>query len=331
MDKRYQVFVSSTYADLRDERRAIIQTLIEMDCIPAGMELFPASDDEQFEFIKRVINECDYYLLVVAGRYGSVDAAGVSYTEKEFDYAVSRGIAVVALIHDNPKNIVLGKSEEEPKQREKLERFKEKVSTGRLVKHWREPSELAGLVAISLQHTIKTHPAVGWIRADTAASVDVLNDVNRLRKENENLRSVLSRLKAPPALPDLAGLDEEVDLPYRYRSGSFSRDEKVRTTWRRIFSCIAPYVARNSNEHDVKGHLADALIGKDRGDIEDQFFQTVGIQLRALGLIRITYSSPPEGISASFFSGSLGVWSLTPKGEGLMIDVRAVRSSKAKS
>ena len=37
MDKRYQVFVSSTYTDLKDERRAIIQTLVEMDCIPAGI------------------------------------------------------------------------------------------------------------------------------------------------------------------------------------------------------------------------------------------------------------------------------------------------------
>ena len=55
MDKRYQVFVSSTYADLKDERRAIIQTLIEMDCIPAGMELFPAADEERFQFIKSII------------------------------------------------------------------------------------------------------------------------------------------------------------------------------------------------------------------------------------------------------------------------------------
>jgi hypothetical protein len=60
MDKRYQVFVSSTYADLKEERQRVIQALMEMDCIPAGMELFPAADQEQFEFIKRVIDDCDY-------------------------------------------------------------------------------------------------------------------------------------------------------------------------------------------------------------------------------------------------------------------------------
>src|SRR6266852_3705735 len=111
MDKRYQVFVSSTYADLREERQRVIQTVIQMDCIPAGMELFPAVDEEQFQFIKRVIDDCDYYLLIVGGRYGSTTAEGISYTEKEFDYAISRGLRVIALVHENPDAIPLGKSE----------------------------------------------------------------------------------------------------------------------------------------------------------------------------------------------------------------------------
>lgn len=46
MDKRYQVFISSTYVDLQEERQSVLQTLMEMDCIPAGMELFPAADEE---------------------------------------------------------------------------------------------------------------------------------------------------------------------------------------------------------------------------------------------------------------------------------------------
>lgn len=46
IEKREQVFISSTFKDLVEERRAVIQTLLEADCIPAGMELFPASDDE---------------------------------------------------------------------------------------------------------------------------------------------------------------------------------------------------------------------------------------------------------------------------------------------
>ena len=48
MDKRYQVFISSTYQDLQDARQEVSQALLKTDCFPAGMELFPAADEEQF-------------------------------------------------------------------------------------------------------------------------------------------------------------------------------------------------------------------------------------------------------------------------------------------
>lgn len=41
---KYQVFVSSTYVDLIEERKEITQAILEANCIPAGMELFPASN-----------------------------------------------------------------------------------------------------------------------------------------------------------------------------------------------------------------------------------------------------------------------------------------------
>src|SRR5450432_1448589 len=136
MDKRYQVFVSSTYADLVDERRHVIQTLMQMDCIPAGMELFPAADEEQWQFIKRVINDCDYYLLIIGGRYGSTTADGVSYTEKEYEYALERGLRVIAFVHERPDDIPVGKSDINPEPRARLAAFREKVKAGRLVKFW---------------------------------------------------------------------------------------------------------------------------------------------------------------------------------------------------
>ncbi len=123
MDKRYQVFVSSTYTDLLEERRNVIQALMEMDCIPAGMELFPAADEEQFEFIKRVIDDCDYYIVIVGGRYGSTTSAGISYTEKEYDYAREKGLRVIALLHDKPYDIPLGKSETDQELRARLDAF----------------------------------------------------------------------------------------------------------------------------------------------------------------------------------------------------------------
>jgi uncharacterized protein DUF4062 len=136
-DRRYQVFVSSTFLDLQDERTAVVGALLQMEAFPAGMELFPAADDDAWTLIKRVIESSDYYLLVVGGKYGSVDPeTELSYTEMEYDYAVAEDKPVMAFLHANPEKIEFGKSEKDDAAREKLNAFRKKVETERHVKYW---------------------------------------------------------------------------------------------------------------------------------------------------------------------------------------------------
>ena len=85
MNKKYQVFVSSTFMDLIDERQEVMQALLELDCIPVGMELFPAADEDQWTLIKGLINDCDYYVLIIGGRYGSLGPSGKSDTQMEYE------------------------------------------------------------------------------------------------------------------------------------------------------------------------------------------------------------------------------------------------------
>ena len=97
MAVKYQIFVSSTYDDLRGEREQVLKATLEMGNIPVGMEMFSAADEEQWKIITRQIDECDYYAVIVAQRYGSV-VDGISYTEKEYDYAISKNIPVLGFI-----------------------------------------------------------------------------------------------------------------------------------------------------------------------------------------------------------------------------------------
>lgn len=334
MDKRYQVFVSSTYADLKQERQRVMQALMEMDCIPAGMELFPAADEEQWQFIKKVIDDCDYYLLIIGGRYGSTTSDGISYTEKEFDYAVEKGLKVVALIHGAPDDIPFGKSEQDPMLRAKLLAFKDKVMDGRLVKFWKSAEELPGLVALSLTKTIKTYPAVGWVRASNVASQDILAEINELRKQNSELQSSVTSLeretKNKPRVEGIADIDSTFTVHGEYkvaRSGYTTREYKFecQVSWRTMFAMISPYLVENPSDAAVKLKLARFLkelkIGDDGGSsitIDDQEFKTITIQFQAYGLIRTSYSKTTQGGMALF-------WSLTPKGEQLMIESRVVR------
>ena len=96
MDKKYQFFISSTFEDLKEERKKVMDTILSMNQFPAGMEMFSAADEEQWQIIKETIDVSDYYILIVGMKYGSIEASsGISYTEKEFNYAVEQ----LSLIH----------------------------------------------------------------------------------------------------------------------------------------------------------------------------------------------------------------------------------------
>lgn len=166
MEKRYQVFISSTFQDLKNARQEVSQALLRADCFPAGMELFPAADEEQFEFIKTIIDQSDYYILISAGRYGSIHPeTGLSYTEMEYDYAVETGKPIIRLLHKDPFNELKGQFiEQTVKYRKLLERFRSKLTQKSLVKFWNEPHELGEAVSHSLHRLIKTKPAIGWVR-----------------------------------------------------------------------------------------------------------------------------------------------------------------------
>lgn len=196
MKKRYQIFISSTFADLKDERKMVMHAVLERKCFPAGMELFPAIDKKQFDYIKKVIDDSDYYLLIIGARYGSMDDNGVSYTEKEYDYAVKKGIPVIAFLHNDIKSIPLAKADVDKVLQEKLEAFRGKVQKGRLVNYWENAHDLKAKVISSLVDVFEDQPKVGWVRADTVASADAQKIIDKLLKEIRAYETELKSLKA---------------------------------------------------------------------------------------------------------------------------------------
>ena len=327
MDKRYQVFVSSTYADLKEERQHIIQALMEMDCIPAGMELFPAADEEQWEFIKKVINDCDYYLLLIGGRYGSITPSGISYTEKEFDYAIEKGLKVIAFVHQNPSDIPSGKSESSSDSINKLKQFRDKVTKDRLVKFWNNANELPGLVALSLTKTIKMYPAIGWVRANQVSNEELLIELNQLRKENKKILEKNSRFANTQSvsIENIADINSLFKIHGFYKLPDYNENIPWTTqiSWKEIFVLISPYLIEQPIDYKVKNYLINDLnklreISRHQLYLDDQIFKTIRIQLQAYGLINTMFLARKDS------SNTLS-WSLTEKGEQFMIESRVVR------
>lgn len=191
LKRRYQVFVSSTYEDLKEERQHVIQALLETKCIPVGMELFPAASVEQWELIKRVIEECDYYVVIAAGRYGSVGESGIGYTEMEFDYAVSIGKPVIGFYHKDPDNLPGAKLEQTDEGREHLNTFTEKMKK-RLCRSWSSPAELGSAVKSAIINELEFNLQLGWIRANTVQTSPV---AEKLKQRIADLEEELKRTR----------------------------------------------------------------------------------------------------------------------------------------
>jgi hypothetical protein len=91
------------------------------------MELFPATSESAWDLIKGVIDDSDYYCLILGGRYGSVDVDGIGFTEREYDYAVSAKKPLIAFVHGKPGEIPVSKSEASDKGRKRLAEFIKKI------------------------------------------------------------------------------------------------------------------------------------------------------------------------------------------------------------
>ncbi len=143
--------------------------MLRTNCFPAGMELFPAADEEQFEYIKTVIDQSDYYIIISAGRYGTIHPeTGLSFTEMEFDYAIETGKPVVRLLHKDPFNKLAGEFIEKTDDgRIKLEAFRKKLTENRLVRFWNDPIELSAEVVFSMNEIQSRKPQPGWVRGNS--------------------------------------------------------------------------------------------------------------------------------------------------------------------
>jgi sugar-specific transcriptional regulator TrmB len=319
---RYQIFVSSTYEDLREERQQATQAILEAGCFPSGMELFPASDDTQWELIKRVIEESDYYIVIVAGRYGSLGPEGISYTEMEYDYAVEKGIPVLGFVRNGIGDISFNNTEKSEKGRKKLETFRQKVMS-RTCRKYSAASELGMVVMKSLMAEARIRPRTGWVRADQARSgediqrerklVDELEEAKELIEELE--REIRDRAVLGDEVPQelLAQGDDILELTVTFLDQNKKHTrEDVKITWNEMFRVIGPtmygYIVRKIVKHgenpaypfqdNLQEHIRAKIIDRVQNrkiTMESNQVDSCILQFKELGLLRFAENKKDNG------------------------------------
>jgi len=344
MEKRYQVFVSSTYTDLTDERLEVMRAILELDSIPSGMEYFPANNDEQWSFIKELIDQCDYYIVILGARYGTLANDGLSYTEKEYRYAIEKGIPVAAFIHANPGAIPIKNGESDPEKLAKLNEF-QKLVQQKLCKTWSTQAELGAVVSRSLTQLIKRNPRPGWVRSDQLASIEASHEILRLRQIIDKKDEEINRLSSlqSSSKEKLAHGEDQLEIAYTTsltnklipysnpdRSMRFQTSRTV--CWDDLFNAFAPDLLTPTKISAIKSAIARYIKDLDIDHYIDQYpgyditsvtisnnsLQLIILQFNALGFIQLTNTNDAEG-------QILKIACLTDVGKDYLINASAIK------
>lgn len=348
MDKRYQVFISSTFVDLKDERQAVLKAVLELDQMPAGMELFPAIDESAWQLIRDVIEASDYYVVILGGRYGSLDETGLGYTEKEYDYAVQAKKPVIPLLHENPDNLPREKTETDEGIWKKLQAFRAKVEKRHTCVYWKTAEDLKAKVIVGLTAAMKRYPAVGWLRADQVPTEATIAEVLALRNRVAELEAEAeaARVTPPIGTDDLQQAEDKLEIHMSFQARSLSNYQwrqytaHIDLTWGEIFAAVAPTMINEASNADLSQAFIDFFKrrardtfseSKDLKGHELEYFkfrddeiETCIVQFRALGLIR-------ESAKQRSIKDTNTYWALTPYGDHLMTQLRAIRRKPVQS
>jgi len=317
--KIYKVFVSSTYDDLREERSAVQKALLQLDCLPVGMELFPAADEETWEFIKSQIDDSDYYVVVIAGRYGSTSEDGISYTEMEYDYAIAKKKPAIGFVHGRPGSIAVERSEKLEEQRNKLEAFLQKAKL-RPVRQFTNPHELALEVTTSFVKLIRERPAIGYVRSTEAVD---FKRYAALLEENNALKEQLKEHSFDTTI--FKGHEKLLELSIYISGWNANRQERrqlpVKESLGKIFSMIAECILQDDRETAVLDSTASWIAGSvPEGWSVDGFEANshglIRRQLQLYGLIEIVRETmnSTDYMNKTSTAETVTVWRLTDYG-----------------
>lgn len=340
MKKKLQVFISSTYIDLIDERQAAVEGVLDAGHIPAGMELFKAGNRSQLDTIYKWIDNSDVYMLILGGRYGSIEEnSGKSYTQLEYEYAIQKDIPVFAVVLE--EDFLKTKGEEIGEDRvfeknhiEEFVKFKEVVMT-KIIRKVRDSKDIKLAIHTTLNEFIEDYTMVGWVRAnETEASVALLSqnnqlniELNELHKENKKLKYEIEAQKfefekelafEQDTIKLLATYQRRINssAPYRYEDVKIEKD----ITWDNLFVLWAPYLMKNLTLYEAQKELSSALkdyMGR-YVTINGNLFQTIKIQYVALGLI---YDKEYKAVKG----GTVECIGLTDKGMRYLVKMRAIK------
>jgi len=264
MYKKYLVFISSTQEDLKAERRELAKVVTELGAIPVTMDAFDNTLEEDRRVICKAIKECDYFINLTAHKIG--EKLDKSYSlELEYAYAKKADLPVLALIINDKARWKESKKEKDASAVSSLEAFKTSLKS-HSNDTWSNIGELRQKALSLLSREMNLTPRRGWVPSTEAVEPSVANELSRLIRENEILKTRIKMEK-----PDFAvNLGEKVkqtlrvlahnhvSLSFYYANGENWENTKT-FRYLRLYRLLAPEFSTPKTALDISRFLGNIL------------------------------------------------------------------------
>lgn len=342
-DKRYQVFISATYLDLREERGVLLQALPTLGCLPTTVEAHNQSLGTMVS-IRRRIDESDYFILLVGSRYGSLMPSGVSYTHMEYVYAATKQKPIIILMHETPETRAAELQEQQVEGKLKFGDFRKVLlrEQANNIFYWRDSVDLGIVLRNVIPALIRRTPSLGWVRvSNNAGSVELEKQCAALKKRVQELEQEREKWLASTAVntENLAKGEDLIEVPYRCKAyaGGNCQDVLVKTSlsWNELLVSFGSHLLQPQTEEFMAAKINEriqrnALIEvqreypKTHAVVEIQItplcFNTIKMQFRTLGFTQKVNRENDQRMW----------WQLTALGERNLSNVMSVRRSTSR-
>lgn len=324
LDKRYQVFITTSGSEMQPERMILAQTLVGMGFFSWGLEQrTPLST----AFARRQIDDCDYVIVLLGSKYGEQSVSGVGYMHLEYIYAITKQKPIIVFMHDDPDSRDSDLHDQKPELKDKFKEFRRLLQQEvDQVFSYRSMRDLEMAVRLNMTQMLERYPVSGWVRPQ---NTQLLHDeIDRLKVKVVQLETEVGKREVDPFLTlpkvDMQDLFEFEYRMHAYQDGNF-KELKIQKqlTWAHLLAVLGgtfahptpeEYFSKSINEYLNETGLNDARLEMPRAHAVARS----QINIRALHSIKMQMRQNDWIVPAGRDDRQRMLWQLTTKAKTLL-------------
>lgn len=324
LDKRYQVFISTSGAEMQPERIILSQTLVGMGFFSWGLEQRTPLNTA---FARRQIDDCDYVVILLGSQYGEQSVSGVGYMHLEYIYAVTKQKPIIVFMHEDPASRDSSLHDVKPELQEKFKEFRQLLQQeADQVFCYRTLRDLEMAVRLNMPQMLERYPVSGWVRPQNTQALH--DEIDQLKAKVAQLERDGGTREVDPflSLPKVS-MHEVFSFEYRmhaYQDGNF-KELKVqkRLTWAQLLAILGStfinptpeeFFSKRMNEYLNETGLEDARAEMPRAHAVAR----AQINIRALHSLKLQMRQNDWIVPSGRDDRQRLLWQITPKAQKLL-------------